>query len=187
MHEDLKLDEANYFLLRLTETSKRDPTGTRHELSAFLSAARSALQYAYEEAKARGYLPWYETAVSTADPVVKFLTKTRNLNVHERPFSMRTNVAVGIPSGVLSFSNARSIVVATNADGEIVMEWPEMPPHLPPRQVNLIEPTEPSTTTYQYQFKEWPGPEDAFKLCRRYLAEVKRIIDDGRARGILTA
>jgi hypothetical protein len=180
MHEDLKIEEADYFLRRIAETSKRDQAATRHELSAFLSAARSALQYAYKEAKFRGSLLWYETAVSTADPVVEFLKDTRNINIHDQPFSMRTHTTIGVPPAVLAISGTRTMVIT---NGDSVMEWPEMPPQLPPRQRNMAEPP---TTTYRYQFKEWPGPEDVLELCRRYLDEVKRIIADGRAQNILT-
>jgi hypothetical protein len=52
MHEDLKIAEAQHFLQELIRSAPRDPAVTRYSVSAFLSAARSALQYALEEANA---------------------------------------------------------------------------------------------------------------------------------------
>lgn len=50
MHELEKLKEAGYFARRM-EASINDPKAFQYELSAFLSAARSVLQYAFEETK----------------------------------------------------------------------------------------------------------------------------------------
>jgi len=185
MNEDVKLAEAEYFLRGVTREATRNPTSTRHELSAFLTAARSALQFALTEAVAQGSQSWYDSAIAAADPVVDFLRVTRNLNVHERPFSMRTDITIGLRSGAVGYSSTGTIVVTTDANGEVQMQWPEIPPALPPQQNNMMS-MEPPTTTYRYQFKDWAGPEDALELCARYLAEVKRIIADGRARCILT-
>lgn len=49
MNERYKIGEAKYFLARMEE-SIRDRMAFRYNLSAFLSAARSVTQYAYEEA-----------------------------------------------------------------------------------------------------------------------------------------
>jgi hypothetical protein len=61
MHEDLKIAEAQHFLQELIRSAPRDPVVTRYSVSAFLSAARSALQYALEEAKCKqAGQSWYE-------------------------------------------------------------------------------------------------------------------------------
>ena len=181
MHEDSKIEEAEYFLLRIALVAPRDPTATRFELSALITAARSALQYAREEAIAKpGGQAWYDSAVA-ADPVVSFLKDTRDINIHKRPLPMRTNITIGVGPAVLSLSSTRTVVVTSGTD-ERVMEWPEPSPQLPPRPSTM----EPPATTYKYQFKEWPGSEDVSTLCNRYLAEIKRIVSDGRTRGFLT-
>jgi hypothetical protein len=103
VNEELKIEEAQHFLEQLVRSAPRDPDTSRHNVSAFLSAARAALQYAFEESKSKpDGRAWYDAAVSR-DPAVKFL-KT----------------------------------------------------------------------------------EDAIALCRRYLDEVRRIVNEGRARGLLT-
>ena len=66
MHERSKIEEARYFLRQL-EATGRYAQGLRpftFQLSAFLSAARSILQYALKEARTkRGGEDWYVAAV----------------------------------------------------------------------------------------------------------------------------
>lgn len=84
MIEELKLAEAEYFygqMLSVQET--RAPFV--YNLSAFLTAARSALQYALEDAKRKpGGQTWYDAAVA-AQPSIKFLREKRNVNIHAAP------------------------------------------------------------------------------------------------------
>lgn len=65
MHEQEKLNEAGYFA-RCMESSTDDPEAFQYELSAFLSAARSVLQYAFEEVKQKpNGQQWYEAQVTS--------------------------------------------------------------------------------------------------------------------------
>lgn len=158
MHEDSKIREAEHFLCEIS-TATAQPDKTRFCASAFLSAARSALQYALKEAKTRpGGQAWYDGAVA-GDPVVAFLKDHRDINIHDRPAPMRTNVFIQVPSGHLSFSSSTSDWIPASAIG---------------------------TTTYSYHFKGWAGSEDVGDLCCRYLSEIKRIVADGRSKGFLT-
>ncbi len=50
MHEKDKIIEAEYFYSRMKQ-EQHDRDAFRHNLSAFLSAARSVLQYALKEAE----------------------------------------------------------------------------------------------------------------------------------------
>lgn len=180
MNEDLKIAEADYFLQRLTRTAPRDPVATRFETSAFLSAARSALQYAHDEAISKtGGQAWYDAAVGI-DPVVKFLKDRRDINIHHRPLPMHTHTTIGVGPAALTLSGMAPTVVIT--DGDKTIEWTPPPPQLPP----LPARDEPPSTSHTYQFKDWPGPEDVITLCRRYLTEIMRIVAEGRARGFLT-
>jgi hypothetical protein len=80
-----KLDEAQYFLEGMIQAqSAQDERAFRYELSAFLSAARTVLQYAFAECGRTGRLDWYETAV-TRDSCLAFLKLQRDDNVHGRP------------------------------------------------------------------------------------------------------
>jgi hypothetical protein len=83
MHEQAKIEEARYFSEQLSAlVNERDKF--KFSLSAFLSAARSALQYACKEAKDKaGGQAWYDGQV-TAKPVVKFFKDKRNVSIHEK-------------------------------------------------------------------------------------------------------
>src|SRR5436309_11754921 len=59
------------------------PSFTR-ELSAFMSAARSVLRYALEEAKLKpGGQHWYDQAM--AGPLLSFFKDKRDISIHKRP------------------------------------------------------------------------------------------------------
>ena len=87
MNEVWKVREAEYFLARLrVAEAARDDDVVAFELSAFLSAARSALLYSLEEARLRNRTQWYETAISGRKPL-QFLAAERNTNTHWQPVS----------------------------------------------------------------------------------------------------
>ena len=90
MDEAEKLREAAYFLGRMREAqAERSEAVFRFELSAFLSAGRSVLQYACEEAKRAGQQQWYQQAV-VSDPCIPFLKEERDANIHDRPVAPMT-------------------------------------------------------------------------------------------------
>jgi hypothetical protein len=91
MHERCKLTEARYFMQRML-AEHDDPTSFRHELSAFLGAARSVLQYARKEAKGKPEVQeWYDQAVK-AEPLLAFFRDRRNENTHTRPVNPATTM-----------------------------------------------------------------------------------------------
>ncbi|MDQ7839356.1 MAG: hypothetical protein RDU59_12785 [Thermodesulfobacteriota bacterium] len=95
MHEQEKLKEARYFARRM-EASIDDPEAFQYELSAFLSAARSVLQYALDEAKQKpNGQRWYEAQVS-GNAVLKFFKDKRDLNIHAEPVRPSRHIAVAI-------------------------------------------------------------------------------------------
>ena len=184
MHEDSKMQEAEYFLQRIAKAAN-DPNATRFELSAFLSAARSVLQYALEEAKGKqGGQTWYDNAVGV-EPIVKFLKDRRDVNIHQQPVPMQTNTTIEVGAAVLRMSGTVSAVLingATGLGGEPIELDAALPPRIPP----LPAIDEPPKTSYTYVFKDWGGPEGVIALCTRYLAEIRRIVAEGQARGFLT-
>jgi hypothetical protein len=184
MHEDSKIEEAEYFLTGIANAAN-DPTATRYQASAFLTAARSVLQYAREEAMVKaGGQQWYDNAV-VRDPVVKFLKDHRDINVHERPLPMRTHISIEVPAGVLTFQSTLAATIIRGATGEQehrVLTDP-VSGGAPPVPVSLQAD---GKRTYAYEFKDRPGSDDLLTLCKRYLDEIKRIVTDGRAGGFLT-
>jgi hypothetical protein len=86
MHERKKLEEAEYFYHHLVdEQTKKNREAFRHDLSAFLTAARSVLQYTDKEAKTKlGGSAWYNNQI-TSGPLLKFFRDERNDDIHEEP------------------------------------------------------------------------------------------------------
>jgi hypothetical protein len=97
MNESQKLAEASYFLSHLAALES-DPNAFAFELSGFLSAARSVLQYALEEARGKkGGENWYEQQVKAA-PEIKYFRDKRNVSIHGEPV---TNTWIEIQETVL--------------------------------------------------------------------------------------
>jgi hypothetical protein len=74
MNERYKIGEARFFLARMKE-SISDRVAFRYYLSAFLSAARSVLQYAKEESRSKGRQEWYDETVAGND-VLSYSSQT---------------------------------------------------------------------------------------------------------------
>ena len=107
MHEQEKLSEAKHFLQRM-EASLDDPTAFLYALSAFLSAARSVLQYAYEEARTKtSGKQWYEAHVS-GNPVLKFFKDKRDINIHTEPIRPLGEITVSLTEGMTYPTQANS-------------------------------------------------------------------------------
>jgi len=84
MHEQNKIDEAQYFLDRMgvTEGALKELT---YNLSAFLSASRSVLQYALRGARTTpGGEAWYRSQLSQW-PIVALLKERRDVSIHSQP------------------------------------------------------------------------------------------------------
>lgn len=183
MHEQDKIDEAAHFLARINGA---DISTIQFEVSAFLSAARSALQYAHKEASGKpGGQAWYDRSVTTADGVVGFLSDERNQNVHAQPLHMRTDTSVLMQSSTLAMTGTLSAVHIdgkTGARTEFHFDNTSAPP-----PADSSPRTVPKTTlSHRYSFRNWTGPEDASNLCARYLTEIQRIVLDGQKQGFLT-
>jgi hypothetical protein len=63
LNERYKIGEAKFFLARMEE-SFHDRETFRYYLSAFLTAARSVIQYAREESRSKGRQQWYEETIA---------------------------------------------------------------------------------------------------------------------------
>src|SRR4029077_18270659 len=95
MHEQTKINEAKYFLAQMTALVD-DRAAFNFNLSAFLAAARSALQYAYEEAKSQsGGQAWYDGQVG-GKPIVKFFKDKRNVSIYVNPVSPSAKIGVSV-------------------------------------------------------------------------------------------
>ena len=178
MHEQTKINEAKYFLTQMTALVN-DRAVFNFNLSAFLAAARSALQYAHKEAQPQsGGQAWYDGQV-TGKPVVKFFKDKRDVSIHVNPVSPSAKIGVAITE-TIRVADSFSVTIHRE-DGTIEEErsLSSSPPPPPPTETE-------SSVTYEYFFSDWSGSEDILHLCQRYITEVEAIVFDGMADGFLT-
>lgn len=179
MHEQAKIDEAKYFLTQL-KTLVDDRPAFNFNLSAFLAAARSALQYAHKESKPKtGGPAWYDNAVA-GQSTVRFFRDKRDVSIHTNPVSPSATIDASVTETLyLSDSFTATIVRRDGTTEEVSSQNPSPPPHpAPPRTEAAV--------TYQYFFKDWPGSEDVINLSATYITQLESIISDGVAKGFLT-
>lgn len=173
MNKQHKINEALYFLKHLNE-SHESPQEFSYNLSAFLSAARSILQYIREEAKNQtGGQAWYDTAVSSVREV-KFLRDKRNISIHECPVLPDRQFNITLSDDIV-FEDSIDITV-TCADGVIKGSPP------PQSDLSSIIPNSGEVeSSVKYFFPDWPGTEDVIEICNTYIKEIEKIVTNGRA------
>jgi hypothetical protein len=177
MHESSKLEEAKYFYSRMLEeiNNKR---AFMHNLSAFLSSARSILQYALKEAETKaGGKFWYDQNIASKR-ILSFFKDKRDINIHSEPIKTQTHTMIEL-SSTINISTHVSLQI-TDKEGNIISEY-NQPNDIKPRQEN---PT--SKISNRYTFFDWTGNEDIITLCKNYLDELEKFISDGQAAGYIT-
>lgn len=155
MNERLKIAEAEYFLVRMEEN--RD----RHEyfyynLSAFLSASRSVLQFALEEAKLKaGGQAWYDQTMQANEVLLGFMRDQRDENIHKECVGLKRSVSITIPiTGTVLLPNGEKI-------------------HYGDKSVSMKKENGP------FQFLNWSGAEDVIQICSQSISELKMVVDAG--------
>ncbi len=177
MHEQTKLDEAKYFLAQMCSVMN-DRTAFNFNLSAFLAAARSVLQYAHKESQPQqGGPAWYDNAIAQHN-TVRFFKDQRDISIHANPISPSATINVSV-TDTLHLSDSVSATIVRN-DGT-VEEIPASPPAPNPTPAKSE-----STVTYQYFFTDWNGSDDVITLCGSYIAQLESIVADGCTKGFLT-
>jgi len=155
MHERSKLTEARHFLDRM-HAEHGNPAAFALELSAFMGAARSVLQYACREAKLKpGGQQWYDQTM--ANPLLCFFRDLRNNSIHEVPVKPLTKMKTEV-AGFLNIGDD---------DDEILIPYPH------------------DTIVQQYEFQDRPG-EEVTDLSQRYLKALEGLVEDGIAMGWIT-
>ena len=179
-HERKKLAEAHYFYSQmLREINDREKFS--YNLSAFLTAARSVLQYALKEASTRnGGKQWYHNHI-TASSVLSFFRLKRNFNIHTAPVTALQHTDLTVQSSVI-FTGATSFV-HLDGDGNVLDASP--PAQSKPEPISK-QPEPPAEVKNYYTFPDWEGKEDVVTLCKTYLEDLQRVIQDGIQRGFLT-
>ena len=176
MHERAKVAEAEFFL-KLVEERSSSAGEFQHFLSAFLSAARSALQYALEEAKARKQQLWYDDAMKSSK-VLGFFKDKRDINIHEKPVTLAKHMAV---TDTFTIGISESVLIKIQrADGFTETREIASAP------ASALLPSSGSEMQMTYFFDDWQGPEDVLTLSKTYLAELKSLIEAGVTAGHVT-
>ena len=183
MYESEKLDEAEYFLQQMAKCQS-DHLPHRYNLSAFLSAGRSVLQFAREEARSRpGGQAWYDSQV-TDNPIVRFFAERRNWSTHTEPVR---------PIGEIQMHIEETLHFCDDMTEAVVIRYDNPGPSKVQQQASrwfawLPNWPHPSKVTMSgaCRFKEWPGTEDLPTLCSLYLVELRKILADGQNKGFLT-
>jgi hypothetical protein len=178
MHERKKLAEAEHFLTRM-ESTRNTPATFRQELSAFLTAARSVLQYAERESRRRtGGQAWYDNAVS-GHTLIAFFKEKRDTNIHAEPVVPSNDATVRIQAG-LTLSGTLGMV-HTNPQGEVLeRRQPDQPTDFVPKAKRAVE------VEYIYYFPQARHVGDVLSACRDYLAELRALATDGLAKAMIS-
>lgn len=176
MYEKVKLEEARYFYSSM-QAEVNNPNTFQYNLSAFLSAARTVLQYALEEAKRNNGQRWYDDLIANSN-TLSFFKDKRNINIHAEPIKPRKDYAVTLKA-TITISTSLSIKLM-NESGDI-MEQRDIKKDKPPREL----PKDDTTIEVKYRFADWKGNEDVMELSKTYLDELEQVIEDGIKRGFI--
>jgi hypothetical protein len=164
MHEQDKIEEAAFFLDHMAKR-EQEPKPYKYNVSAFLSAARSILQYARDEALTKaGGQQWYDGRTA-GSPLLRFFRDKRDVNVHQEPVE---------PTRTFTVRHETRLLHDVLHDEDEDDVWPPVP-------------VPSATMTYHYRFDDWSGPEDVPTLCRQYLDELRRVVADGQAKAFITS
>jgi hypothetical protein len=175
MNERYKIGEAKFFLARMEE-SIHDRVAFRFNLSAFLSSARSVLQYALKESREKGRQRLYDETVSRND-VLRFFIDKRNVNIHEEPVNPSSHITIAI-SECVGILDVASVVLFN--DKPVGMREPIEEPPPPKQQESRTE------ATVLYHFDDWTGPEDVIALSHRYIEALESFVQSGTEIGIMS-
>ena len=182
MHESAKLAEAEFFLAEAGERIA-DPEAFRYMVSAFLSASRSAVDYARREAFGHaGGQKWYDTFIS-GEPVMRFLADERNLNTHERPTQPGGHVDVYADDRFLFGESA--VVEDFDRDGNLVRKLEPVGASEDAGRADEAAAAPEVQLEFHYRFDGWQGPEEIPELMRKYLDAIRRFLADGRKSGFI--
>ncbi|TET68168.1 MAG: hypothetical protein E3J56_11730 [Candidatus Aminicenantes bacterium] len=179
MNKKSKIKEAEYFLVRM-KAEQDNKEQFEFNLSAFLSAARSVLQYAFEEVKkARTReMKWYENSVS-GSPIIGFSKDKRDNNIHIEPVKPQADYSHEA-SAVIEFSGSSEDEVR-DKNGKVVAQGSSEKP-----TKKSEKPKTSAVDEVKYKFRDWPGNEDVLTLCERYIQELEKVVQDGVSKGYIT-
>jgi hypothetical protein len=176
LHERQKHEEASYFLEQM-KACKAPGREFGFLLSAFLSAARSVMQYAHTEAVTKdGGQPWYDREMQ--DLKLEYFRDKRDFNVHEQPIPLTATLTVSEHFNI-RLSETVDVTI-TREDGSAETRRSAGSP----LEVSL--PGSPNSACFRYVFQDWFGDGDVIELCDDYLKKLDRLIIEGVKLGFIS-
>lgn len=182
MNEGQKIQEALYFYAQIL-SNYEDRQNLVFNLSAFLSASRSAMQYALEEAKTkRGGQKWYDTYMKT-DSLLSFFKDKRDINIHTVPVGVmqETDVKAGIEVGIAVGARVvhmRGGKVLYDSDSEKTAENKI--------KDTIAEKAKLVDMKTRYRFSDYEGKEDLLELSKLYLEHLNKFVEDGKKQSFVS-
>ncbi len=196
MSKRTKIKEAEHFLSQM-KTEQHNRENFEFSLSAFLSAARSVLQYAYEEVKkARTReMKWYENSVSGSQ-IIGFLKDKRDNNIHIEPVKPRADFLIKVTEPIsVSISGSDVSLEHRDKNGKLILQSSSKEPKPKPKPK---KPTGSAESKSTFRFNDWmkycqsnnlkdfTENEDVLTLCERYIQELEKVVKDGVSKGYIT-
>ncbi len=184
MNEKKKLEEASYFYSQMLDKQNNKEVFV-YNLSAFLSSARSVLQYALKEASPKfGGQKWYESLIASSS-VLKFLKDERDTNIHTEPTRPKAHYTIHAESGVYTLRPGSVSAIVSDKNGKTIQQVKsETVPDSQQEKPNNAEKSTPNKV--RYVFDNWVGNEDVPTLCKKCIQELENAIKDGVAKGFIT-
>jgi len=196
MHKREKIEEAKYFYSKMIKNYELI-NYFRYNLSAFLSASRSVLQYAERESDPGenpnakpGAKFWFDKYMENT-PLFKFLKDERDDNIHVEPINLRKDIEIMIAESVGLGEMASAKI--KRADGRIELRENLIDTQPKSKKVKASVESE-STIKFndwmEYcqseKLEDWTGDEDVITLCEKYTQELEKVVEDGVSKGFIT-
>jgi hypothetical protein len=171
-----KIQEVEYFYSRMIK-EKENREDFRYNLSAFLSAGRSVLQYSREVARINpGGQKWYDDRIKK-DKYFGYFRDKRNLNMHEKPPRVNRDYKINMLPEKIYIGEAATFTIKDKNGNTKISTSTKTQPINNAIGEGLIESS--------YSFDDWIGPEDIFQMCGDYLVSLRKFIIDGKEKGFL--
>lgn len=180
---DAKIGEAKYFLKRMRVVAS-DQTVFGYYLSAFLSAARSALQYVCKEASGNGGQKWHDDQIAKSN-LACFFKNQRDINIHKDPVSPQGTIGLEVED-TIKLPTLKVFDVVEIGIGDKAYHYKIEHVEEEPLEASPSSKESKASANYGYFFNGWSGNEDVFELCESYLKVIEAIVSDGVTRKFLT-
>jgi hypothetical protein len=184
MNEKKKLEEAKYFYSKmLNEQGNRE--AFTYDLSAFLSAARSVLQYALEESRLKkGGQKWYEKLM-VSSRLLKFFKDERDVNIHTGPVLPKAHYTLYAEAGNYILMSGLVSMIVRDKEGNIKQPT-KVSANSSEEQEKPVQKSTSMPNEVRYFFNNWMGDEDVLTLSKNYIEEIESAINDGITQGFIT-